>query len=47
MPSGAHLRQTAVGGAQAATAERVVPAGIEDHHVEPRAGALHLPRARG
>ena len=38
----AHLRKAAVGGAQAARAERIVTAGIEDHHVEPRARALHL-----
>ena len=38
----AHLGEAAVGGAQAARAERVVTAGIEDHHVEPGARALHL-----
>ena len=38
----AHLGEAAVGGPQAARAERIVPAGIEDHHVEPGARTLHL-----
>ena len=38
-----HLGKAAIGGAEAAGAEGIVPAGVEDDYVEPRARALHLP----
>jgi hypothetical protein len=44
VPSGAHLRKPAIGCAEAAAAERIVAAGVEDHQVEASAGPLHLPQ---
>jgi len=39
-----HLGKPSIGRAEAAGAEGIVAARIEDHHVEPRARTLHLPQ---
>ena len=43
MPSGARICASPPSEARKPRrAERIVPTGVEDHDVEPRAGALHL-----
>ncbi|MGY3530642.1 hypothetical protein ACVISU_003410 [Bradyrhizobium sp. USDA 4452] len=40
----ADLGEATIGGTQAAAAERIVPAGVQDDDIEPRARAFHLPQ---